>query len=389
MTRDGDDGGRSTSRRRFVATVGTAATLGLAGCVETSDTNAETTATETTSEGTTTTSGGTTATTAGETQSLKMGTTQAYVDAVSTSAGDWVEETFESEYDVDFEWVVRENELNDFIQRKQEGVQLGADGYVGVTPTGLVRADRNLDESLFEAFDTSRISNSDDVVDAYRFDPQQRVLPTGASYVCIVYDENVVDAPATLEDLTKDAWEGELILPNPQDTVTGLSFLLWTVKEYGTDGYLDYWDRLIDNGLQTTGSWNAAYSAYSNEEAAMVVSYSTDQVYASQSDVDMARHQIAFPNDQGYAYVSGTARFAGSGKDDLLHTFADFMLEAETQREVAVKNVGIPTVGDASLPEDMQQYVHTPENPLQYGYETLRDNADDWREQVARRIATQ
>lgn len=386
MTRE-RDGDRSTSRRRFVAAVGSATAIGLAGCVETTDTGGE--GTTATTEGTTATTGGTTATTASETQTLTVGTTQAYVDAVSTSAGDWVQQTFESEYDVDFEWAVRENELNDFVQRKQEGVALGADGYVGVTPTGLVRADRNLEESLFEPFDTSRIPNSEDVVDAYRFDPEQRVLPTGASYVCIVYDEDEVDEPETLEDLTKDPWSDGLILPNPQNTVTGLSFLLWTVKEYGTDGYLDYWDRLLDNGLQTTGSWNAAYSAYSNEEAPMVMSYSTDQVYASQSDVDMSRHQIAFPNDQGYAYVSGTARFADSDKDDLLHTFADFMLEAETQRNVAVKNVGIPTVSDATLPEDLQQYVHVPENPLQYGYETLRDSAGEWREQVAQRIATQ
>lgn len=381
-----ESGERSSSRREFVAAVGSATALGLAGCIESTDASEP----STTTEGTTTTTGGTTATTSGEPQSLQVGTTQAYVDAVSTSAGDWVKSTFESEYDVDFEWVVRENELNDFVQRKQQGVDLGADGYVGVTPTGLVRADRNLDESLFAAFDTSRISNSDDVVDAYRFDPQQRVLPTGSSYVCIVYDENEVDAPETLDDLTKDAWADSLVLANPQNTVTGLSFLLWTVEEYGPDGYLDYWDQLVDNGLQTSGSWNAAYTAYSNQEASMVVSYSTDQVYASQSeDTDMARHQIAFPNDQGYAYVSGVAQFADSENSDLLHTFADFMLEAETQREVAVKNVGIPTVSDASLPEEMQQYAYVPENKLQYGYETLRDNADEWREDVSRRIATQ
>jgi thiamine transport system substrate-binding protein len=65
------------------------------------------------------------------------------------------------------------------------------------------------------------------------------------------------------------------------------------------------------------------------------------------------------------------------------------MLEAETQRNVAEKNVGIPTVSDANLPEDLQQYVHKPENPIQYGYETLAENADEWREEVARRIASQ
>jgi thiamine transport system substrate-binding protein len=353
-----------TSRRRFLASAGSAAAFGLAGCLNIAGPG-------------------------GDPDTLKVGTTQAYVDAVSTSAGDWVKSEFESRYDKTLEWVERDNEINDFIQRKQEGVDLGADTYVGVTPTDLVRADRELDESLFQGFDTSRVPNSADVTDAYRFDPENRVLPTGSSYVCIVYDENVVDEPQTLEDLTKEPWSDSLLLPNPQSTVTGLSFLLWTVKEYGTDGYVDYWERLVDNGLRTTSNWNAAYSAYSNEEAPMVMSYSTDQVYAARSGADMSRHQIAFPNDQGYAYVSGTAWFADAGKDSLVHDFANFMLDAQTQQTTAVKNVGIPTVSDASLPEDMQQYAHVPENPLQYDYDVLRDNLDDWRGTVSERIANQ
>jgi thiamine transport system substrate-binding protein len=380
-----------TSRRKFLSAVGSVTALGLAGCVETSQTGDESTTatTQTTSEGTTTTTAGTSTTTKADPETLKMGTTQSYVDAVSTSAGDWVKETFESEYDVDFEWVVRENEVNDFIRRQQQGVNLGAHGYVGVTPTDLVRADRELDSALFGAFDTENVQNSGDVVDAYWFDPDRGVLPTGASYVCIVYDETVVDEPQTLDALTTDAYADSLLLPNPQNTVTGLSFLLWTVHEFGEDGFLDYWDRLVDNGLRTTGSWNAAYSAYSSQEAPMVMSYSTDQVYASQAeDTDMSRHQIAFPNDQGYAYVSGTAKFAGRDHRHL-DAFADFMLDADTQRETAVKNVGIPTVTDASLPEDLQQYVHVPETKLQYGYDTLREHAGEWREQVARRIARQ
>ncbi|MFC3477350.1 thiamine ABC transporter substrate-binding protein [Halobacterium litoreum] len=375
-----------TSRRRFLAGVGSAAALGLAGCVETSSTEDSTTSTtESTTEGTTS---GTTSS-AASTQTLKVGTTQSYVDAVSTSAGDWVKREFEAEHDAKLEWVVRENEINDFIQRRQRGVDLGADMYVGVTPTDLVRADETLDASLFESFDTDRVPNAGDIEDAYRFDPEQRILPTGSSYVCIVYDEGEVEEPTTLDDLTKDAWSNGLLLPNPQNTVTGLSFLLWTVEAFGEDGYLDYWDRLVDNGLRTTGSWNAAYSAYSSQEAPMVMSYSTDQVYAAQSDADMSRHQIAFPNDQGYAYVSGVARFAGSDNPDLAHTFADFLLDAETQQTTAVKNVGIPVVSDASLPEDMQQYAHVPEEKLQFGYETLKNNAGDWRETVARKIASQ
>jgi len=154
-----------TSRRRFLASVGGAAALGLAGCLDV-------------------------ASPSGDPDTLKVGTTQSYVDAVSTSAGDWVKAEFEARHDTTLEWVVRENELNGFIERRKQGVDLGADMYVGVTPTDLVRADRELEASLFEGFDTDRVPNSRDIVDGYRFDPQNRVLPTGSSYVCIVYDED-------------------------------------------------------------------------------------------------------------------------------------------------------------------------------------------------------
>lgn len=375
---------RWTTRRRFLAGAGSAATVGLAGCTSGTDSGSDGSSTS----GSTTTAGGTTS--GSESDTLRVGTYSAFVDAPSTSAGPWIKEEFEARHDVTLEWVVRENELNDFIQRRQRGVDLEADMYVGLTPQDLVRADQALDDGspLFTGFDTSRLAQASNIVDAYRFDPQDRVLPTGASYVCIVYDERKVDPPATFEELTTDEYADSLLLANPDSTATGLLFLLWSINTVGAENYLDYWQRLMDNGVRVLGSWSDAYAAYSNEEAPMVVSYSTDQVYAASADENMARHQIAFPNDQGYAYVDGTAPFATTEKTDLVHTFMDFMLDPEVQQQVAVKNVGLPTVTNASLPEDMQQYAHEPANPVQFGYDTLAANMDTWRDEWARQTAS-
>jgi len=189
-----------------------------------------------------------------------------------------------------------------------------------------------------------RVGNAGNIADAYHFDPDRRVLPTGASYVCIVYDERNVADPTSFEALASEEYSDSLLLANPQSTTTGLLFLLWTVAQQGEGSYLDYWSRLMDNGVQVLGSWSDAYAAYENEEAPMVVSYSTDQVYASQQDKDMRRHQIGFPNDQGYAYVDGVGKFATTDRDELVRTFAEFLLDPEVQQETAVKNVGVPTV---------------------------------------------
>lgn len=357
------NGHRSFTRRSVLAGLGSAVAVGgLAGCVGNPVAN--------------------------EPDTLRVGTYQAFVDAPSTSAGEWVKEEFERRTDYTLEWVIRENELTDFIQRRQEGAPLEADAYLGVTPQDLVRADANLDEHLFQGFETGEIGNAGNIEDVYHFDPERRVLPTGASYVSLVYDETAVEEPQTFEALTEPAYEDTLLLANPQSTTTGLLFLLWTVHTIGRDDYLDYWQRLVDNGVNVLGSWGTAYNAYMQEEGDMVVSYSTDQVYAAAEDQDMARHQIGFPNDQGYAYVDGLGKFATTERDALVQTFADFLLEPDVQQKTAVDNVGIPTVSNASLPEDIQQYAHVPDEPVQFSYDVLAEYMSEWREAWARQVAT-
>lgn len=351
-----------TSRRRFVQSVGAAAVLTAGGCLGSAP--------------------GT------EPNTIRVGTYPAFVDAPSSSAGDWVKAEFESRFDYTLEWVVRENELGDFIQRRAEGVPLEADAYLGVTPGDLVRADAGLDDPLFAAFDTDGVENHSNVDEVYRFDPENRVIPTGASYVCIVYDERRVDPPSSLPALTDDAYSEALLLANPQSTTTGLLFLLWTVADRGPNKFLEYWRRLLDNDVHVLGSWSDAYNAYLNEEAPMVVSYSTDQVYAHSGDQPMQRHQIAFPDGQGYAYVDGLAKFATTDREELVQTFASFMLDPEVQRTKAVENVGLPTVANASLPEEYARYAHTPENPVQFGYDTLSAHMQEWRDAWARQAAS-
>lgn len=353
---------RTTSRRAFLSATGASAAVSLAGCL------------------------GSVPGTSPDT--VRVGTYKAFVDAPSTSAGDWVKQEFEKETDLSLEWVVRENELSDFIRRRKEGAPLEADAYLGVTPQDLVRAEAELDDPLFEGFATDQIENAGNIREAYHFDPERRVLPTGASYICIVYDEGEVSAPPTLSALTNDEYQDALLLANPQNTATGLLFLLWTINTIGADSYLDYWQRLMDNGVHILGTWSDSYSAYSNEEAPMVVSYSTDQVYAANADQDMSRHQIAFPNDQGYAYVDGLAKFATTERDELVRQFANFMLTPDVQRETAVQNVGLPTVTNASLPEKFQQYAHVPDEPIQFSYDTLAENMTTWRDEWAKQVAS-
>jgi thiamine transport system substrate-binding protein len=364
-------------RRTFVRGAGAGAAGLLAGCTATTgDTGDD-------SNSTTTGDGGT--------DTLRVGTYSSFVDAPSSSPGAWVKEEFESEHDVSFKWFAPEQQMSYFLQRRAQGLTIDTDAFIGLSQPNLVEVDSQLgdDDALFDPIDPSEVENAENIPDTYSFDPQGRVLPSGASYISLVYDENELDqAPTTFEDLTRSRYEGDLLLPSPQSSETGLMFLLWTIKQYGADGYLDYWERLADNDVRILGSWDDAYAAYSNEEAPIVVSFSTDQIFALRFDQPLARHQVGFLDGQGYAYVEGVGRFAGTDQPDLTRDVMEFVLQPDSQEEIAKQNVGFPVVENAELPDNLAENAYEPEEPVQFDYEELAGNMNDWVDEWSQQIAS-
>ena len=371
------------SRRAYLATAGTGIAM-LAGCSSGGDGAAP--------EGETATdtpvvTGTPTATPESLSGTLTVATYSSWVEDEG-AAGPWLKQTFEERYpDVTVEYVTPDGEVSHYVQRKQQGAPIDADMYVGLNVDQLITADSNLDTDLF---DTPQLSNGRNVKDGLRFDPQGRAVPYDTGYISVVFDESEVPRPETFTDLTEWEWEDGLLAQNAQTAATGRAFLLWTIKEFGTDGYLDYWRDLQANGVTILDSWTDSYSnAYMNGERPMVVSYSTDQVFANRYDYDMTRHQVAALNGQGYANPEGMARFAGSDNSDLAAVFMDFMLTAEAQGEIAVRNVQFPAIpeSEAALTEEFQTYAKVPDQPVTFTYDELQGSVEDWVEDWAREIA--
>jgi thiamine transport system substrate-binding protein len=359
-------------RREFLIGSAGTGTVALAGCLGGPD-------------GTTTTS----TTTKPYSGTLHVATYEPFVDAPSVSPGSWIKDEFEAEYpDATLEWVTPESGLNHFVQRKQANVTIDADVYVGVNPDDLVRIDRQLEnDALFDAIDPGTLSNYDSVMDDLYFDPQDRAIPFDTGYISLVYDEGVVDEPATFDDLLTDAYADSLLVQNAQNSDPGRAFLLWTIATQGEDEYLGYWNGLVDNGATILGDWNATYTAYSNGERPMVVSYSTDQVYANRYGEDMQRHQLAFLNDQGYATPEGMARFADTDVPELATAFVDFMLSVPVQSKIPVLNVMFPATEHADPSDDFTNYAHRPPETVMHTYADLEGSLDGWVEAWAQQIA--
>lgn len=395
-TSDPDDGDRRTTgrtRRAFLAAAGASA-AGLAGCAGQSDDGGDgdggdgedttTTDTDTDTETDTTTVGDT-----GETV-FRVATYSSFVDAASDSSpGSWVKEQFESEFDATLEWFVPNNGLNYFIQRRSAGVTIDADAYVGLNVDDLVRIDERLgDRRLLLDLDRSAMENADGVKPGLEIDPDGRAIPYDTGYISLVYDGRAVESPSTFEALTEDTYEGTLLAQNAQSSDPGRAFLLWTINEYGADGYLDYWGRLLDNDVRILGSWDDAYGAWQEGERPVVVSYSTDRVFANRFDQNLEKHQVGFLNDQGYANPEGMAVLEAAEDPDLGQRFLDWMLSTRVQEEVAVRNVQFPAVAGVDPGGDFGEYALEPPEPVTFTYDDLAGNVSGWVEDWARQVTT-
>jgi thiamine transport system substrate-binding protein len=382
-------------RRTFLTRTGAsiAALTGLAGCSGSGDTTTADAGTTADGTDTTTADAGTTAT--GTATTAASGTPSGTLTVATYSsftgegtAGTWLKSAFEEEYpDVTVEFEIPSNGLNEYIQRAQQGVDIEADLYVGLNTGELVRADQTLDTDLF-AESADSLDGVADVKDGLTIDPKGRAVPYDTGYISLVYDEDEVDNPGTFDALLEPEYEGDLIAQNAQQSDPGRAFLLWTIKNKGADGYLDYWSKLVDNDVTVLKDWEPAYNAYMSGEAPMVVSYSTDQVYYHGEGVDMAKHQVGFLNDQGYANPEAMAQFADADNTGLGRRFMEFALTPDAQAEIATRNVQFPAVEGVDPGESFSKYAYEPPEPVTFTYDELAGNVDEWVDEWAREVAS-
>lgn len=367
-------------RRTFLTTTGAASVVALAGCAEleraedspddTDDSSADDTDDGTTTEETEDT--------------LVVGTYSSFLDAPSISPGEWVKNTFEEEFDATLVWQSPPGEINHYIQRKQEGVGIDADVYLGLNTDELVRVDEQLDEPLF--VNGLEIDGQEHVQPALEFDPDGRAIPFDTGYISLVYDSTETEAPETFEELREPDHASTLIAQHPGTSTTGLAFLLHTVHRYGDDEYLDFWADVQEGGATILGSWDDAYGAWLDGQAPVVVSYSTDQVFAAADGANLDEHQIRFLDDQAYANPEGMARFDGADSPGLAEEFMEFILRPDVQGEIAEQNVAFPATDNAELPDDYDELAHEPPEPVTFSYDELQGNVDEWVDNWERQI---
>jgi thiamine transport system substrate-binding protein len=255
----------------------------------------------------------------------------------------------------------------------------------GVDTTFVSRA---LDNDLFQPYESPELKSLSTEFVTNTFDG--RVTPVDYGDVCINVDTAAlakagVEAPETLDDLTKPAYKDMLVVQNPATSSPGLTFLLGSAASFGADGWQPWWTQLKANGVKVVNGWEEAWNTeFSGGPGAgdrpLVVSYASsppavvlfgDNPAATESPVaaiaDTCIRQVE------YAGILDNAQHRGNAQK-----LIDFLIGAEFQSDLALNMFVFPVRSGVTLPEAFTRFAVVPPSPIVLDSKTIDTNREKW-----------
>lgn len=260
-----------------------------------------------------------------------------------------------------------------------------ADVILGINSVLVTRA---LEHDLLESYAAPAL---DTIADRYKIDGSNRVLPFDHASVCLNYDtkyfaDNNLAVPTKLEDLISPTYQGMLAIENPISSTPGLAFMLLTIDIFGEDGYLLYWQDLVENGAEIVPDWSTAY--YTNFTAGggdghqpLVVSYETSPAAApfyAEEPMEEAPTAAVIADDTCFEMVEYIGILKGTEKLDLAQKFVDAVLSPEWQSDMPGQMFVYPVNGDAEIPEIFTTFAPLPANPVTIDPAIVAVNFETW-----------
>jgi len=263
------------------------------------------------------------------------------------------------------------------LLNERSGAGTPADVFVGVELNDLDQATR---EGAFVPLRSSDVPNLETTAPEVRFDPQSRLLPYEHGFITLIYNADQIseeELPQTLQALSEPRFRDKLLLMDPRTSSPGLSFLLWTIEELGQDNYLDFWRQLLPNILTITPGWSEAFGLFSQGEAPMMVSFSTDHAFdVIVNGQDNIR--VLLLDNAGYRTIFGAGVVDTSDQPALAKQFVNFLLSQRVQALLPTTEWMFPANPRALLPVTFAQNAVRPPRALSLDAAVVGQNLDRW-----------
>ncbi len=260
-----------------------------------------------------------------------------------------------------------------------------ADVFYGVDNTFLSRA---LNEDIFEPYDSPLLAA---IPAGFKLDPESRALPVDYGDVCLNYDKGYfaqegLAPPVTLNDLLQPEYKSLLVVENPATSSPGLAFLLATIGNFGSDGYLEYWEGLVANDVLVVNDWETAYySEFSGSSGKgprpIVVSYSSSpafEVLYSEPPVDEPPTAAVTSNQTCFRQIEFVGILKGGKNQELARKWVDFMLSKSFQEDIPLKMFVFPVNSEAVLDDIFLKYLSLPDQTAIVSPDEIAINRETW-----------
>ncbi|MCK5930036.1 MAG: thiamine ABC transporter substrate-binding protein [Nocardioides sp.] len=193
------------------------------------------------------------------------------------------------------------------------------------------------------------------------------------------FDEQGLEPPQTLEDLTDPAYEDLFVTSGATTSSPGFAFLLATIAAYGED-WPAYWEDLLDNGAKVVPGWEDAYfvdfTAGGGGARPIVLSYDSSPAFTTTDDG--SETTTAALLETCFEQVEYVGVLAGAENPTGAQAVVDWMLTPEVQAALPDSMYVFPVVDGVELPEAWAEFAPRPEEPLAVDAAEIDENRDAW-----------
>jgi thiamine transport system substrate-binding protein len=256
-----------------------------------------------------------------------------------------------------------------------------ADGVFGIDNTFATRA---VDEGVLAPYTSGALPASADqfVLDG---DARKDLTPIDYGDVCVNVDDTWfakkhLAPPTTFADLADPAYKGLLVTPGATTSSPGLAFLVATIGAYG-DGWKDYWQELLDNGLKIDAGWEDAYTVDftaggGDGDRPIVVSYSSSPPFTIPKGADKPTTSALL--DTCFRQVEYAGVLKGADNPKGAQEFIDFMLGKDFQAALPDNMYVYPVDTSVALPAGWKQWAPVSPDPVRVSASDISEHRTDW-----------
>lgn len=255
--------------------------------------------------------------------------------------GPKLKQAFEKQYNCQVKFIPFENGVTMFNRLRLEGETPKADVIIGLDNNLLKDAQSS---NLFAEnnLDISRLTLP------VAWDDKQ-FIPYDYSQYAFIYDKTKIASPPTsLKELIENE-NLSVIYQDPRTSTVGRGLLAWVNAVYGENASTA-WEQLAKHTVTVGKGWSETYGAFLKGESDLVLSYNTSPLY-HQINEKKNNYTAAVFSEGHIVQIELAARLKASTHAELAEKFLAFLLQPESQKIIALRNVMLPVIKTKVAPQ--------------------------------------